>query len=129
MNSLSGITAIAILFCAPLGFAQAVSDKFCDDLNVKSEQIAAHIPAHQSGYNVVGHGRAYIYSAPLESCKQTLVFLVVNDVVNAYLTYEAFTSVIYTHPVSGKITEGWIKTERLAATGKGIGPNPDTEDR
>lgn len=96
----------------------------CKDIEEHSTQDQVLIPTYQSGRIIVGNGHAYFYSAPDEKCINRHVFLVPNDLLNAYVEYRGFTSVIYFHPKTGVETTGWMKTLRLKSTGTGIGPQP-----
>jgi hypothetical protein len=74
----------------------------CAEIEARSAQDHVLIPSHLSGYRVVGAGRAYIYSAPGEACYNKQLFLVPGDLLNGYLEYNDFISMLYINPASGK---------------------------
>jgi hypothetical protein len=100
----------------------------CTEIEARSAQGHVLIPSHRSGYRVIGADRAYIYSAPGETCYSKQLFLVPGDLLNGYLEYNDFMYMLYINPSSGKETTGWIKLSRVKGAGTGIGPGPQAEN-
>ncbi|MFZ5273772.1 hypothetical protein [Enterobacter asburiae] len=99
----------------------ANGSEICNVENEKAESDMAIIESDQSGYEVIGLGRVYFYSSPNNACKDSSVFIIPGDRVNAYGDYKDFTYVMY-FSKRGKEYHGWVKSERLHPTGTGIGP-------
>lgn len=95
-------------------------DAFCGKLNDLATENGVRISSVESGYKV-GSGRAYFYTAPNERCKKKNLFVVKNDLVNAYLSYDKFSSIIY-FKSNGESVSGWVHTDSITPTGTGIGP-------
>lgn len=95
-------------------------DSQCGELNHVATEKGERISSEDSGYKV-SIGRAYFYTAPNEKCKSKGVFIVRNDLVNAYLKYNKFSSIIY-FKKNGESVSGWVHTDSITSTGTGIGP-------
>lgn len=80
----------------------------------------AHIKSAESGAKVVGTGRLHFYIAPHPACKQSGVFVIPNDRVDRYGEYGGFTAVLFIAR-NGNQVQGWVKSDRLQATGEGVG--------
>lgn len=100
----------------------AASAADCDALEEKAVQFGTHIPSHMSGRVVIDKGRLQFYSAPNLSCKQSGIYILPGESIDAYLEYKGFTSVLYINPKTGTEAEGWVLSARLKETGYGIGP-------
>ncbi|GGC66033.1 hypothetical protein GCM10011396_11260 [Undibacterium terreum] len=98
------------------------TESVCAKASVKAEKEKILVPAYMSGRKVIGKGEAYFYTAPDEQCQVKNIFIIPNDVVQAYSDVENFTYVIYWN-VKGKDVSGWMLSSRLVDTGTGIGPN------
>jgi len=75
------------------------------------------------GEIVVGRGRLPFFSAPDFHCSIAGVFVVPNDSLIAYAaTRDGWTSVMYDNPTTGAVVSGWVRSNRLKATGT-MGPS------
>ena len=71
---------------------------------------------------VTGSGRLQFYSAPNLRCVMSGVFVIPNDKLVAYAqTDDGWSSVMYVNPRTGADVSGWVRSERLKATGT-MGP-------
>ena len=71
---------------------------------------------------VTGSGRLQFYSAPNLRCAISGVFVIPNDKLVAYAqTDDGWSSVMYVNPRTGADVSGWVRSERLKATGT-MGP-------
>jgi hypothetical protein len=71
---------------------------------------------------VTGSGRLQFYSAPNPGCAMNGVFVIPNDKLVAYAqTDDGWMSVMYVNPRTGADVSGWVRSERLKATGT-MGP-------
>lgn len=71
---------------------------------------------------VTGTGRLQFYSAPDARCPMPGVFVIPRDRLIAYVqTDNGWSSVMYSNPRTGNITNGWVRSERLKSTGT-VGP-------
>ena len=61
------------------------------------------------------------HSAPDLRCKESEVFIILNDKVNAYLDYHGYYYVMYFNR-KGEQVEGWVDSNRLKENNTGIGP-------
>lgn len=95
-------------------------DAQCGELNNIATKNGEQISSESSGYKVSA-GRSYFYTAPNEKCKNKDLFIVKNNMVNAYLNYNKFSSVIY-FKKNGESVSGWVHTDSITPTGTGIGP-------
>ncbi|MGK3141386.1 hypothetical protein [Pantoea sp. C2G6] len=98
------------------------AEDFCSSVAAKADSERIIIPSGDSGCKVSGKGRAYFYSAPNEKCKIKNLFIIPGDLVNASADYNDYTYIIY-FKKDGDGVEGWVKSNRLAPTGTGIGPS------
>lgn len=62
---------------------------------------------------VIGKGRLYFHSAPDEICANEQLFVVTGDTLKVLKSYEKFSLASYQHPISKKITTGWVLSARL----------------
>ncbi len=67
---------------------------------------------------VAGPGRLDILSAPSANCRQAGLFIIPGDLVATAQAHGAYVFATYTHPKTGKKTEGWLLKERLGAPGE-----------
>ena len=67
---------------------------------------------------VTGPGRLDFLSAPSANCRQAGVFIIPGDVVTTSVAHGAYVYASYTHPKSGKKTDGWLLKDRLSAPGE-----------
>lgn len=115
----------ALVFIIVSFFSQA--DEFCSNIASKADAERTIISSDESGYRVSGKGRLYFYTAPNERCKNSDVFIVSGDLVNASADYEGYTYIMY-FTKEGKEFDGWVKSNRLIPTGTGIGPSDNTRN-
>src|SRR6478735_4835500 len=101
------IILITVLVASPLATAEDVS---CTDIASKADSEAGMVLPRLS-YKVASDGRLYFYSAPSESCR-TDVFVIPKDELISYSELNGWLSVMYTHPKTGEISEGWVKSDR-----------------
>ena len=74
------------------------------------------------GNVVTGSGRLQFYSAPNAACAIDGVFVIPKDFLVAYArTDSGWSSVMYINPRTGADVSGWVRSERLKATGT-MGP-------
>ncbi|EPJ3803575.1 hypothetical protein GWI68_09460 [Proteus sp. G2669] len=97
-------------------------ESLCQKFDSISDKEKVLIDSSQSGYKVIGKGKAYFYTAPDFNCKINKLFLIEGDLANAYFDYSDFTFIMYLDK-KGKTIEGWIESNRLTPTGTGIGPS------
>ncbi|EMN4129498.1 MULTISPECIES: hypothetical protein [Providencia] len=102
-------------------FNLSVAKDICQKFKVISDKERDLIDSSQSGYKVISEGRSYLYTSPNINCKERNVFLIKNDLVNAYAVYRDFTFIMYLNK-DGEIIVGWITSSQLVPTGTGIGP-------
>lgn len=102
-------------------FRQLKSDGApCGKLNDLATENGVKISSEESGYKV-SSGRSYFYTAPNERCKNKSLFVIKNDLVNAYLSYDNFSSIIY-FKSNGESVSGWVHSDSITPTETGIGP-------
>jgi hypothetical protein len=71
---------------------------------------------------VTGAGRLQFYSAPSARCAMPGVFVIPGDRLIAYAVADhGWSSVMYSNPRTGDITNGWVRSDRLKSTGT-VGP-------
>lgn len=122
MKRLQTILLICLVLYAMLASAENMD--VCTQVGVKADRERILIPSYRSGRKVIGHGRAYFFTAPDKRCKMKNVFVIPNDRLDAYSTYGEFTEVVYWNAKNGDV-DGWVLSSRLAETGEGIGPAPN----
>ncbi|QKJ85705.1 hypothetical protein PMPD1_0733 [Paramixta manurensis] len=93
----------------------------CEEKDNLAQQKGVRFDSYNNGFSVTGHGRLYFYSAPDVACKNKDTFIVPGDVVNAYLDFNGYYSVMYFRG-DGSQVEGWVKSSRLKENGTGNGP-------
>lgn len=99
----------------------SIADTYCDDLNEKHDLEQEIIPSDKSGYKVIANSRLFFFSAPDIKCKMKDVFIIKNDLVDAYKIDGDFIFVMY-FTKDNRTVEGWVKAEGLTPIGIGIGP-------
>ncbi|EPH7218735.1 hypothetical protein ACS3L2_001435 [Serratia marcescens] len=99
----------------------SIADVNCDILGKKAQDNAVHFENSNNGFSVIGKGRLYFHSAPDLRCKESKVFIIPNDKVNAYLDYHGYYYVMYFNN-KGEQVEGWVDSNRLKENNTGIGP-------
>lgn len=107
--------------------ASAENKVDCEKLDITATDAGTLIPGYMAVYEVVGTGRAPFYSAPDQRCAMPGVFLIPKDRVTAYRDYDGYLSVMYLKRTGGDVI-GWIKADRLHATGEGIAPRQDVDE-
>ncbi|HEM8137525.1 TPA: hypothetical protein U2M34_000375 [Providencia rettgeri] len=107
-----------------VSFNNLADENICQKSKLISEQEGAIINSFKSGYKVIGNGRAHFYYSPNVNCKEKNLFLIKDDLVNASIVYDDFTSIMYLNK-NGQVIDGWIKSNRLTPTGTGIGPSDE----
>jgi hypothetical protein len=71
---------------------------------------------------VTGQGRLQFYSAPNLRCAMNGIFVIPKDELVAYAqTDDGWSSVMYVNPRTGNDVSGWVRSDRLKATGT-VGP-------
>ena len=104
-----------ILFVATLvlhsntAFAQSDS---CDEMAAKAD-IGASKMSPPANKVVVGQGRLHFHTAPATSCQSKDVFVIPGDLLKVTAESLGWYAVSYTNPKSGKVFNGWLKSERL----------------
>ncbi len=109
----------SLLVSAVLGAAEPN----CKAIDAQANEAGTRIPGHLAIHEVTGRGRLQFYSAPSEACVMPGIFVVPKDHLIAYVEYGGYTAVMYTNPRTEGEAQGWVRTERLRATGKGISPD------
>lgn len=99
----------------------SIANQYCDDLNESHQSEQKIIPSDKSGYKVIEDNRLYFFNAPNEKCKMKDVFIIKNDLVDAYRIDGDFMFVMY-FTKNNKTVEGWVKSRGLIPTGAGVGP-------
>ncbi|MEQ9863146.1 hypothetical protein [Pectobacterium aroidearum] len=94
----------------------------CGEINLSAEVEQDLLKTSDSGYIVVASGRAYLYSAPSESCKLKNTFLIRGDKIDVYAEYAGFFSMMYLKK-NGEPVMGWIHSSSVKPIGVGIGPD------
>jgi hypothetical protein len=64
---------------------------------------------------VTGTGRLQFHAAPDLACRQSGVFILTGEAVEALAQFGDFTSVRYLNPRTGAEARGWVQSGRLAA--------------
>ncbi|WP_257590134.1 hypothetical protein [Serratia marcescens] len=93
----------------------------CSTLDQAAQTHSTHIENSNNGFSVIGKGRLYFHSAPDLRCKESKVFIIPNDKINAYLDYHGYYYVMYFNS-KGEQVEGWVDSNRLKENNTGIGP-------
>ncbi|MFN3291009.1 MAG: hypothetical protein ACK410_11460 [Acinetobacter sp.] len=105
------------LFCsvAPLLHAED-----CVKLEEKAEQKEVQI-IPRWGMKVIAPTRVYFHSAPSDACKIKDLFMIKNDHITAYSTYddgqEQWVSIMYFSKRLGDTVQGWSKLKDFEYTG------------
>lgn len=107
-------------------FNNFADENICEKYNLISDKEKAIIDSSKSGHRIIGNERAYFYSSPNVNCKEKDLFLIKDDLVNAYVVYNDFTAIIYLDK-KGNVLTGWIISDRLTPTGTGIGPSDESK--
>jgi hypothetical protein len=117
---------ILVVGVASFSSGIAIAATNCEKLSDRGSKDGVYIPGDDAGRVVIGHGRLQFFSAPDLSCRIKGLFIVEGQAVDAYTEYKGFTSIAYldSKSQSGPVT-GWVKTDRLKPTGKGIAPHQD----
>ena len=67
---------------------------------------------------VIGTGRLQFYSAPNERCAMNGIFVIPKDELVEYGRSDSgWTSMMYMNRKMGDIVQGWVRSDRLKATG------------
>lgn len=109
-----------------ISFNVSAVEDICQKFKVISDKERDLIDSSKSGYKVISEGRSYLYTSPNINCKEQNVFLIKNDLVNAYAVYRNFTFIMYLNK-EGEIIVGWITSSQLVPTGTGIGPSDENK--
>jgi hypothetical protein len=91
---------------------------YCEASARAASSTAVTLTPDLAKKTVAGAGRAYFHSAPLETCRTPIVFLVPGDRVSASRETDAFVEIEYRNPKSGQVFKGWIKRDRLLDPGQ-----------
>ncbi|CAG9207378.1 conserved exported hypothetical protein [Paraburkholderia tropica] len=114
------ILLIAGLF---FSFRAANAAVECEMLSDYASKTGVYIPGDDAQRVVTGDGRLQFYSAPDFSCKMNGVFVIKGQLVDAYTEYKGVTSVVYLGTGTEPPVTGWVRSNRLNPTGKGIAPS------
>ena len=107
-----------VLFLALLG-APAL-DEDCTEPKTGTKDVPIFSPP--LAHVVTGPGRLQFYSAPNLRCAMDGVFVIPKDKLVGYAqTDDGWMSVMYVNPRTGADVSGWVRSQRLKATGT-MGP-------
>ena len=96
--------------------AQAGKLEACREPEEGTDKVPIFSP--RLAERVIGAGRLQFYSAPDSRCPLRGVFVIPGDELVAYAeTDDGWTSVMYLNPKTGNDFSGWVRSERLKATG------------
>ena len=113
---LAGIALVGLLSAS----AVAQTSEYCKEPKTGTKDVPIFSPP--LGNVVTGSGRLQFYSAPNAACAIDGVFVIPKDFLVAYAqTDSGWTSVMYINPRTGADVSGWVRSERLKATGT-MGP-------
>ena len=109
---------LSLVLCSllsPLVFAED-----CAKLEEKAGQKEVQmIP--RWGMKVIAPSRVYFHSAPSDACKIKDLFIIKNDFITAYSTYddgkEQWVSIMYISKRLGDTVQGWAKLKYFEYTG------------
>lgn len=87
----------------------------CDAISAKAETEQAHMRPVQN-LRVVGRDRLHFHKAPDAACA-TKTYVVTGDALLGYSEWNGWYSVQYTHPKTGAVHSGWIRSERVEVVG------------
>lgn len=77
------------------------------------------VPAHKqvtpelTRRTIVGEGRAYFHTAPVEDCRDKSLFLIPGDGVEVSAEFDGYAKVNFYNNKTNKKYSGWLKLERL----------------
>jgi hypothetical protein len=109
---------VGVLLLAFLG-APALAEN-CKEPKTGTKDVPIFSPP--LAHLVTGSGRLQFYSAPNLRCAMNGVFVIAKDELVAYAqTDDGWSSVMYVNPRTGADVSGWVRSERLKATGT-VGP-------
>jgi hypothetical protein len=98
----------------------AVAETSCKEPEIGTKQAPMLSPP--IAHVVTGTGRLQFYSAPNQNCPMNGIFVIPRDELVAYAqTDDGWSSVMYINPRTGNDVSGWVRSERLKATGT-VGP-------
>lgn len=118
---MKNIFLLLVVMCLPLA---SIASQYCDNLSEGHQSGQEIIPSDKSGYKVIENKRLFFFSAPDEKCKMKNIFVIKNDLVDAYKIDGDFMFVMY-FTKDKKTVEGWVKSKGLAPTGMGVGPKKE----
>jgi len=119
-HELPGEDMLKIVFSALAVFSLSAStfaaQEACENISklAKRSQVLLDPPA---SHKVIGKGRLYFHTAPIDNCRSNEIFVIPGDELIAYTEFKEWYSVMYINPKTGKDYEGWVKAERLGFTG------------
>lgn len=87
----------------------------CDQIAAKAEKEQYHVRPIQ-GLRVTGSKRLYFHGAPDKACAKK-IYVIPGDDLIAYGEWQGWFSVQYTSKKTGKISSGWVRTDRVETTG------------
>lgn len=87
----------------------------CDEIAAKAEEEQYHVRPIQ-GLRVIGSKRLYFHGAPDKSCAKK-TYVIPGDDLTAYSEWQGWFSVQYISKKTGKISSGWVRTDRVEITG------------
>lgn len=111
---------VVVFFLFAISFF-ANTNEYCDKFENDRQEQQIIIPSYKSTYKVIADGRLYFYSAPDKECKIKGLFIIKNDIVDAYKIDGDFIFVMF-FTKDNKSVEGWVDIRGVAATGSGVGP-------
>ena len=92
----------------------------CGKVAKQVEQEKAGFYPRRS-YSVEGSGRLYFHTAPDARCRSKDIFVIPEDRLIVYTSYDGWLEVMYTNPKTGEDYSGWVRSERLKFNGT-LGP-------
>ena len=103
-----------------LGTSALAQSQNCKEPKTGTKDVPIFSPP--LAHVVTGSGRLQFYSAPNLRCAMDGVFVIPKDELVAYAgTSDGWASVMYVNPRTGADVSGWVRSERLKATGT-MGP-------
>jgi photosynthetic reaction center cytochrome c subunit len=91
----------------------------CIDIAAAGVKSGKRVPAGSTSRQVIGNSRLSFYAAPDYGCEMLGVYILPGDTVEAQLEQSGFTWVKYRRAATGGEASGWVRSDRLAATGGG----------
>lgn len=100
------------------------SNEFCNQFNKVIDKKFVFFSHHNNIYKVRGGGQLQFYSAPDDRCVLKDTFVAPGNSLYVYSAFGGFYSVMYLTQDGDQII-GWVESQRLIETNKGITHNTD----